>query len=63
MEADGTTSFRLIGVGADALVEADAADLPTLFDVKSGGQRRLAEAIDTIRARHGDSAVQRGRVT
>jgi DNA polymerase-4 len=61
VEAGGPTRFRLIGVGADALVDAGAADLPTLFDVKSGGQRRLAEAIDTIRARHGDSAVQRGR--
>jgi DNA polymerase-4 len=60
-ETDGTTRFRLIGVSADALTDAGAADLPTLFDVKSGGQRRLAEAIDTIRARHGDGAVQRGR--
>ncbi|MGH7037093.1 MAG: DNA polymerase IV [Stellaceae bacterium] len=31
-EADGITRFRLIGVGADALVDAAAADLPTLFD-------------------------------
>ena len=60
-ETDGATRFRLIGVGADALVDAGAADLPTLFDHESGGRRRLSEAIDTIRARHGDAAVQRGR--
>jgi DNA polymerase IV len=60
-EADGTTRFRLIGVGADRLVDAGAADLPTLFDHAAGGERRLAEAVDTIRARHGADAVRRGR--
>ncbi len=60
-EADGTTKFRLIGVGADRLVEAEAADLPTLFDHEAGGPRRLAAAIEEIRARHGDAAVRRGR--
>ena len=34
-EADGITRFRLIGIGADALVDATAADLPTLFDGSS----------------------------
>ena len=57
-EADGTTRFRLIGVGADSLVEGAEADLPTLFDAA----RRLEEAIDGIRTRHGADAVQRGRV-
>jgi len=56
-EADGTTRFRLIGVGADSLVEGNSADLPTLFD----GPRHLEEAIDDIRRRHGAAAVQRGR--
>jgi DNA polymerase IV len=60
-EADGVTRFRLIGVGADRLVDAAAADLPTLFDAATGGPRRLAEAIDTLRQRHGVQAVQRGR--
>ncbi len=60
-EADGTTLFRLIGVGADALVDSAAADPPTLFDRQDGRPRRLAEAIDDIRRRHGDGAVQRGR--
>jgi DNA polymerase IV len=44
-EADGATRFRLIGVGADSLVDGACADLPTLFD----------------RRRHGADAVQRGR--
>ena len=60
-EADGVTRFRLIGVGADRLVDAAEADLPTLFDATTGGPRRLAEAIDALRQRHGAHAVQRGR--
>jgi DNA polymerase-4 len=56
-EADGTTRFRLIGVGADGLVDSTAADLPTLFD----RPRHLEEAIAEIRRRHGPAAVQRGR--
>jgi len=60
-EADGKIRFRLIGVGADRLADAAEADLPTLFDVEKGGPRRLAEAIDTLRQRHGAQAVQRGR--
>jgi len=60
-EADGITRFRLIGIGADRLADAAAADLPTLFDAQTGGPRRLAEAIDTLRQRHGPDAVRRGR--
>jgi DNA polymerase-4 len=60
-EADGVTRFRLIGVGADRLVDAAEADLPTLFDATMGGPRRLAEAIEALRERHGPQAVQRGR--
>jgi len=60
-EADGMTRFRLIGVGADRLVDAAEADLPTLFDAGTGGPRRLAEAIDALRQRHGAQVVQRGR--
>jgi DNA polymerase-4 len=32
-EADGITRFRLIGIAADALVDAAAADRPDLFDM------------------------------
>jgi DNA polymerase IV len=59
-EADGTR-FRLIGIGADGLVEGAAADLPTLFDRDDGRARHLEEAIDDIRRRHGDAALQLGR--
>ncbi|HVB17978.1 MAG TPA: DNA polymerase IV [Stellaceae bacterium] len=60
-EADGSTRFRLIGVGADGLVAGERADLPTLFDDAEGRPRQLAQAIDDIRRRHGDRAVRRGR--
>jgi DNA polymerase-4 len=60
-EADGTTRFRLIGIGADGLVDADAADLPTLFDEADGRPRRLEQALDNIRGRHGGGAVRHGR--
>jgi DNA polymerase IV len=60
-EADGAVRFRLIGVGADALVSAEAADLPTLFDREDGKPRRLERALDDIKARHGGDAVKLGR--
>ncbi|HVH82009.1 MAG TPA: DNA polymerase IV [Stellaceae bacterium] len=60
-EADGITRFRLIGVGADALVSAAAADLPTLFDQQDGKPRRLEQALDNIKSRHGGGAVKLGR--
>jgi len=60
-EADGATWFRLIGVAADQLVDAGRADLPTLFDRDQGRSRRLSQAIDDIRERHGDEAVLLGR--
>jgi DNA polymerase-4 len=56
-EADGATRFRLIGVGADALVSAEAADLPTLFDRDDGKPRRLEQALDDIKSRHGGNAI------
>jgi DNA polymerase-4 len=60
-ETDGMTRFRLIGVGADALVGAETADLPTLFDQEDGRPRRLERAIDDIRGRLGKGAVRLGR--
>src|SRR5262249_6440417 len=53
-EVDGVTHFRLIGVGADSLVAAEAADLPTLFDREDGKPRRLERALDDIKNRLGD---------
>ena len=60
-EAEGATLFRLIGVGADALVSAAAADLPTLFDREDGKHRRLEHAIDNLKSRLGENAVKLGR--
>jgi DNA polymerase-4 len=59
-EADGAIRFRLIGIGADALVDAEGADLPTLFENEDGRRRRLADAIDELRERHGDEVLRRG---
>jgi DNA polymerase-4 len=60
-EADGATRFRLIGVGADRLVAGAEADLPTLFEADDGRPRRLEQAIDELRRRHGSAVVRRGR--
>jgi DNA polymerase IV len=59
-EADGSTRFRLIGIGASALIDAAAADRPTLFDAEFGRPRRLEAAIDDIRERLGPAALGRG---
>jgi DNA polymerase IV len=60
-EADGVTPYRLIGVGADLLVDGSEADLPTLFDDELGRPRRFEQTIDEIRGRLGDDSVRRGR--
>jgi DNA polymerase IV len=60
-EADGTLRFRLVGVGAETLVDGSVADLPTLFDDDLGRPRRLERAIDDLRGRLGDGVVRRGR--
>ena len=60
-EADGVTRFRLIGVGADALVEGQAADPPTLFDRELDRPRWLEHAMDQIRGRLGGGSVRLGR--
>lgn len=59
-EADGTP-FRLIGVGAAPLVAEALADKGDLADTQA--TRRLARqiAIDRLRDRFGQAAVQRGR--
>ena len=55
-ETDGT-HFRLLGVGASALVSADEADPADLVD----GRAALAEhAVDDLRARFGDAVLTRG---
>jgi len=41
LAGDGITRFRLIGVGADTLVEGRTADPPSLFDREFDRPRRL----------------------
>jgi len=60
-EVDGATRYRLIGVGAGALVDSRDADPPTLFDCEMVGPPRLEQALDRIRERLGDGAVRFGR--
>ena len=59
-EADGT-AFRLIGIGAAPLMPGDTADRGDLAD--PGAARRVAaqNAVDTLRARFGETAIGRGR--
>jgi len=61
VETDGVTRFRLVGVGADNLFDSRTADPPTLFDRELDGPRRLDHAIDAIRGRLGEEAIQFGR--
>jgi DNA polymerase-4 len=60
-ETDGVTRFGLVGVGADNLFDSRAADPPSLFDRELDRPRRLEHAIDAIRGRLGEEAVQFGR--
>ena len=59
-EADGTR-FRLIGIGAAPLASAALADQGDLADTATPRRRARQEAIDRLRARFGEAAVQRGR--
>ena len=60
-EIDGVNPFRLVGVGADNLFNSRTADPPTLFERELDGPKRLEHAIDAIRGRLGEEAVQFGR--
>ena len=59
-EADGT-AFRLVGLGASPLANAQDADRPDLAD--PGVARRVAaqRAVDTLRGRFGESVIGKGR--
>lgn len=53
--------FRLIGIGADDLHEADDADPIDLADPDSTRRRKVEEAIDQVRAKLGAGAIVKGR--
>jgi DNA polymerase-4 len=58
--ADGR-SFRLIGVGASDLVDGELADPPQLLDPGRHRRAGVERAIDQVRAKLGDDAIQKGR--
>src|SRR5262245_23582354 len=55
-EPDGTM-FRLIGIGASGLCDADGADFADLIDRRSAGAE---QAMDRLRERFGEEAVVKG---
>ncbi len=59
-EADGRR-YRLIGIGASDLVEAEFADPPDLLDPGRAKPASVERAIDAVRAKLGDAAIQKGR--
>ena len=59
-EVDGT-AFRLIGVGANPLLPAAAADQPDLADPDVGRRVATQRAVDALRGRFGEGVIGRGR--
>ena len=59
-ECDGRR-FRLIGIGAGNLVEGALADPPDLLDPERERRASVEKAIDAVRARSGEAAIQKGR--
>ena len=59
-EADGR-AFRLIGIGAQGLVEADSLGQGDLFGGTDPAGGRIDEAMDAVRARFGPKAIVKGR--
>ncbi len=59
-EADGR-AFRLIGIGCDDLCPATLADPPNLLEPDRKRKVAVEAAIDRLRDKLGDQAIQRGR--
>ena len=53
--------FRLIGIGADDLQQAEGADPIDLADPDQARRRKVEEAIDQVRAKLGADAIVKGR--
>lgn len=60
-EADGRKMYRLIGVGAERLMSGEHADLPDLADPDRAKRVKVANAIDSVRAKFGDKIIGKGR--
>jgi DNA polymerase-4 len=59
-EADGTP-FRLIGIGAQPLVDGEGADHGDLLDAEAPRTAARWKAIEALRARSGEGVVVKGR--
>lgn len=59
-EADGR-AFRLIGIGTDDLCPAEEADQPNLLEPDRKRKVAVEDAMDRLRDKLGDKAIQRGR--
>ena len=57
---DGT-AYRLIGIGCSDLTTGDRADPPDLLDQRRTRLVQVERAIDAVRAKLGQTAIQRGR--
>ena len=58
-EIDGT-SFRLIGIGVSDLMDAARADPPDLIDLQATRRAQAEHAIDKVRSRFGNHALETG---
>ena len=59
-EADGR-AFRLIGIGAHDLIEAEQVVQSDLFGGVAPSEDRIDKALDAVRDRFGEDAIVRGR--
>ena len=59
-EADGR-AFRLIGIGAHDLIEADRVVQSDLFGGVAPSEDKVDKALDAVRDKYGDDAIVRGR--
>ena len=59
-EADGR-AFRLIGIGAHDLIEAEQVMQADLFGGVAPSEDRIDKALDAVRDRFGENAIVRGR--
>ena len=59
-EADGR-AFRLIGIGAHDLIEAERVVQADLFGGVAPSEDRIDRALDAVRDRFGDDAIVKGR--
>ncbi|RKK02865.1 DNA polymerase IV [Pseudoroseomonas wenyumeiae] len=59
-EADGT-AFRLIGIGAQPLVDGGSADRGDLLDAEAPRRAARWQAIEALRAKFGEDVVVKGR--